>query len=84
MSVTRRICVTCCRWACYQRRGSRRWRCGGPREAVRHRCKLVALRSGLKAQVHAVLTKQGVRVAAPDVFGAGGQQLLDNLQLDPH
>ena len=30
------------------------------REAVRHRAKLVALRSGLKAQVHAVLAKQGV------------------------
>jgi hypothetical protein len=27
---------------------------------VRHRAKLVALRSGLKAQVHAVLAKQGV------------------------
>jgi transposase len=55
----------------------------GLREAVRHRCKLVALRSGLKAQVHAVLAKQGVRVAASDVFGAGGQRLLDSLQLDP-
>jgi len=37
----------------------------------------------LKAQVHAVLAKQGVRVAASDVFGAGGQRLLDSLQLDP-
>jgi len=49
----------------------------GLREAVRRRCKLVALRSGLKAQVHAVLAKQGVRVAASDVFGAAGQRLLD-------
>jgi transposase len=32
------------------------------REQVRHRAKLVALRSGLKSQVHAVLAKQGVRV----------------------
>jgi transposase len=31
------------------------------REMVRHRAKLVALRAGLKAQVHAVLAKQGVR-----------------------
>jgi transposase len=54
----------------------------GLREAVRHRCKLVALRSGLKAQVHAVLAKQGVRVAASDVFGAAGQRLLDELRLD--
>jgi len=50
------------------------------REAVRHRCKL--LRSGLKAQVHAVLAKQGVRVAVSDLFGVGGQQLLDRLTLD--
>jgi transposase len=52
------------------------------REAVRHRAKLVALRSGLKAQVHAVLAKQGVRVAMSDLFGAGGQRLLDELALD--
>lgn len=30
------------------------------RELVRYRAKLVALRSGLKAQVHAVLAKEGV------------------------
>jgi transposase len=53
------------------------------REAVRHRCKLVALRSGLKAQVHAVLAKQGVRVPLSDLFGVGGQRLLDELELDP-
>ena len=54
----------------------------GLREAVRHRCKLVALRSGLKAQVHAVLAKQGVRVAMSDLFGVGGQKMLDELRLD--
>jgi transposase len=54
----------------------------GLREAIRHRAKLVALRSGLKAQVHAVLAKQGVRVAMSDLFGVGGQKLLDELQLD--
>ena len=54
----------------------------GLREAIRHRSKLVALRSGLKAQVHAVLAKQGVRVPMSDLFGAGGQKLLDELQLD--
>jgi transposase len=53
------------------------------REAVRHRAKLVALRSGLKAQVHAVLAKQGVNVAVSDLFGVGGRQLLDGLALDP-
>jgi transposase len=40
------------------------------------------LRSGLKAQVHAVLAEQGVRVAVSDLFGVGGQKLLDGLQLD--
>jgi transposase len=54
----------------------------GLREAVGYRSKLVALRSGLKAQVHAVLAKQGVRVAVSDLFGVGGQKLLDDLQLD--
>jgi transposase len=55
----------------------------GLREEVRHRCKLVALRSGLKAQVHAVLAKQGVRVPMSDLFGVGGQKLLEELRLDP-
>jgi transposase len=54
----------------------------GLREAVRHRCKLVALRSGLKAQVHAVLAKQGVRVPMSDLFGVAGTKLLDELALD--
>jgi transposase len=51
------------------------------REQVRHRAKLVALRSGLKAQVHAVLAKEGVRVPMSDLFGAAGQSLLDELRL---
>jgi transposase len=52
------------------------------RELVRHRAKLVALRSGLKAGVHAVLAKQGVHPAASDVFGVGGRQLLTGAGLD--
>lgn len=55
----------------------------GLREEVRHRCKLVALRSGLKASVHAVLAKQGVHVPMSDLFGAAGTKLLDGLGLDP-
>jgi transposase len=47
------------------------------RELVRHRAKLVALRSGLKASVHAVLAKEGVPVAMSDLFGEAGQRLLD-------
>ena len=54
----------------------------GLRDAIRHRSKLVSLRSGLKAQVHAVLAKQGVRVPMSGLFGVGGQRLLDELQLD--
>jgi transposase len=53
------------------------------RELVRYRAKLVALRSGLKAQVHAVLAKEGVRVAMTDLFGVTGNRLLDHLELAP-
>jgi transposase len=52
------------------------------REAARYRWKLVALRSGLRAQVHAVLGKQGVQVPMSDLFGVGGLKMLDQLQLD--
>jgi transposase len=52
------------------------------RELVRYRAKLVALRSGLKAQVHAVLAKQGVRVPMSDLFGVAGTRLLDELGLE--
>jgi hypothetical protein len=39
------------------------------RELVRYRAKLVALRSGLKAQVHAVMAKRGVLPAQGRMFG---------------
>lgn len=51
------------------------------RELVRYRAKLVALRSGLKSQVHAVLAKEGVAVPMSDLFGKAGLQLLDDLRL---
>ena len=51
------------------------------RELVRYRAKLVALRSGLKAQVHSVLAKEGVAVPYSDLFGVAGNQLLDRLEL---
>ncbi|MEV0395587.1 IS110 family transposase [Polymorphospora rubra] len=53
------------------------------RESVRHRAKLVALRSGLKAQVHAVLARQGVTLVVSDMFGVAGRRQLDELRLDP-
>jgi transposase len=52
------------------------------RELVRHRAKLVAWRSGLKASVHAVLAKQGLHIAVSDLFGPGGRQLLGTAPLD--
>jgi transposase len=51
------------------------------RELVRHRAKLVALRSHGKAEVHAVLAKCGIHVVVSDLFGLEGTQLLDRLQL---
>jgi len=51
------------------------------RELVRHRAKLVALRSGCKAEVHAVLAKCGIQVLMSDLFGLEGTRLLDRLDL---
>ena len=51
------------------------------RELIRYRGKLVHLRSNLKAQVHAVLAKEGVAVPMTDLFGVGGQRLLDEVEL---
>ena len=51
------------------------------RELVRYRAKLVRLRSGLKAQVHAVMGKHGVLPARVDMFGPGGNAQLDALEL---
>lgn len=51
------------------------------RELVRYRAKLVAVRSGLKAQVHAVLAKAGVLIAVSDLFGAAGRKRLAKVPL---
>ena len=51
------------------------------RELVRHRAKLVGLRSHCKAEVHAVLAKCGVQVLMSDLFGLEGNDLLDRLRL---
>jgi transposase len=51
------------------------------RELIRHRAKLVHLRTSLKAQVHAVLAKEGVAVPMSDLFGEAGTALLDTCQL---
>jgi transposase len=51
------------------------------RELVRYRAKAVRLRSGLKAQVHAVMAKEGVLPSRLDMFGPGGQAQLDAMDI---
>jgi transposase len=53
------------------------------RELVRYRAKLVALRTGLKAQLKAVLAKHGLRPPVKDLWGVAGPAWLDELTL-PH
>jgi transposase len=53
------------------------------RELVRHRAKLVGLRSHCKAEIHAVLAKCGIQVIMSDLFGIEGTTLLDRLR-DQH
>jgi transposase len=43
----------------------------------------VHIGSGLKAQVHAVLAKEGVSVPMSDLFGVAGQHLMDTVTLAP-
>src|SRR4051812_26223119 len=51
------------------------------RELVRHRAKLVGLRTSLKCQVHAVLASAGIAVAMSDLFGVAGTDLLEQVVL---
>lgn len=51
------------------------------RELVRYRAKAVRLRSGLKAQVHGVMGKEGILPGLGDMFGPGGQKLLDAMDM---
>jgi transposase len=53
----------------------------GLREMIRARAKLVALRSGLKVQVHAVLAKHGLHAPVTDLWGLAGTAWLDALHL---
>jgi transposase len=53
------------------------------RELVRYRAKTVRLRSGLKAQVHSVMGKEGILPGRSDMFGPGGQKLLDAMDMAP-
>ena len=51
------------------------------REMVRYRAKLVQLRTGLKAQLKAVLAKHGLHPAVNDLWGVAGPKWLDALEL---
>lgn len=51
------------------------------RELVRYRAKLVQLRTGLKAQVHAVMAKEGVLPSVGDMFCKAGNRQLDQMGL---
>jgi transposase len=51
------------------------------RELVRHRHKIVGLRTSLKVQVHAVLAKLGIRVVDADLFGVRGRDRLASMVL---
>ncbi len=52
------------------------------RELVRYRAKLTALRTSAKAQIHAVMAKEGILPTLDDMFGPGGQVLLDQMPLE--
>ena len=49
------------------------------RELVRYRAKLVAVRTSVKAQVHAVMAKLGIIPVLADMFTPSGQGLLDEM-----
>ncbi len=52
------------------------------RELVRYRAKLTALRTSAKAQVHAVMAKEGVLPAYGRMFGPAGQRFLDEMPVE--
>ena len=51
------------------------------REMVRYRARLVALRTGLKAQLKSVLAKHGIRPPVNDLWGVAGPAWLDTVEL---
>jgi transposase len=51
------------------------------RELVRHRHKLVHMATSIKAQVHAVLAKNGITVTVSDLFGVAGCEQLRTVRL---
>jgi transposase len=52
------------------------------REIVRYRAKLSVLRTSAKAQIHAVMAKQGILPELGRMFGPAGQVLLDQMPFE--
>src|SRR5215204_6313415 len=50
---------------------------------MRHRAKLVGVRSSLRCQIHAIVAAAGMPVPVSDLFGERGQRLLSAVQLAP-
>ena len=51
------------------------------RELLRHRATLTRMRSAVKNRVHAILAKHGIANEHSDLFGKGGREFLEQLQL---
>src|ERR1700736_3187727 len=51
------------------------------RELLRHRATLTRMRSAVKNRVHAVLAKHGIANEHSDLFGKGGREFLQGLEL---
>ena len=52
------------------------------RELVRYRAKLTALRTSAKAQIHAVMAKEGILPTLDDMFGPGGRQRIEQMPFE--
>jgi transposase len=52
------------------------------RELVRYRFKLTSLRTSAKAQIHAVMAKEGILPTLDDMFGPGGRQLIEQMPFE--
>ena len=51
------------------------------RELCRYRLKLTAYRTSAKAQIHAVMAKEGILPELSDMFSPAGQRLIDEMPL---
>ena len=51
------------------------------RELLRHRATLTRMRSAVKNRMRAILAKHGIAREHSDLFGKGGREFLDTLEL---